>query len=70
MIDHLMKDPLECIYCHSKNKDKKWRSEWNEEHHYKCFICDTCGKKTHIKVDFHGSGHDSWDGLESKFDAT
>ncbi|MBW2970540.1 hypothetical protein KY320_00095 [Candidatus Woesearchaeota archaeon] len=66
MIDHLIKEVTECIYCHCKTKDKKWSSEWNEEHHYKTFICDRCKRKNHVKVDFHGSGHDSWDGIEKR----
>ncbi len=33
-------------------------SEWDSGHHYKSLIC-SCGKKRWVKVDFHGSGHDT-----------
>lgn len=63
---HLIKETVECIYCNKSNKEKEWFSEWNREHHYKCFVCSNCGKKNHIRVNFHGSGHDNWSDLERK----
>jgi superfamily II helicase len=52
-----------CLYC-SEAQNKKWFSEWNRDHHYKNFVCECCGKKNFVAVDFQGSGHDSWSGLE------
>ena len=49
----------QCIYCCSSLKSKKWRTEHEIEHHYKVAECD-CGKRIRIKVNYHGSGHDSW----------
>lgn len=51
-----------CIYCKRDIPSEKWESEWHAETHYKTLNCDCCGKKLHIKMDFHGSGHDEWTG--------
>ncbi len=48
-----------CIYCKTDVPMEKWESEFDSEGHYKTFTC-SCGKKLHIKMDFEGSGHDSW----------
>lgn len=58
---HIQGNDLEaiCPYCSTILKDKDWNSEFHIERHYKCHICD-CGKKICLKVNFHGSGHDSW----------
>ena len=58
---HIQGNDLEaiCPYCLTKLDKKDWISEFNIEHHYKFHICE-CGKKVWVKVDFHGSGHDSW----------
>ncbi len=58
-----------CLYCGSKLKGKTWTSEFETEHHYKTVACSGCGKKNRIKVDFHGSGHDHWDGNGFKIKA-
>ncbi|OGM01953.1 hypothetical protein A3K72_00090 [Candidatus Woesearchaeota archaeon RBG_13_36_6] len=63
---HLIKNTVECIYCGKNDLKKEWFSEWNAEHHYKCFLCPHCGKHNHIRVNFHGSGHDDASGLEKK----
>ncbi|MCK4521451.1 MAG: hypothetical protein KAU20_02670 [Nanoarchaeota archaeon] len=49
-----------CPYCKADLSNKEWNSEFHFEHHYKIHDCK-CGKKIIIKVNFHGSGHDSWD---------
>ena len=51
-----------CPYCKKEimpNHVHKWHSEFSGEKHYKSMICG-CGKHLRIKVDFHGSGQDSW----------
>jgi len=55
----------QCPYC-GKEFDKKaeWDSEFHLEMHYKSIKCE-CGKDNFIKVEFHGSGHDTWDGKPS-----
>ncbi|MBS1266773.1 MAG: hypothetical protein MAG795_00742 [Candidatus Woesearchaeota archaeon] len=67
MKDHLIKQNMECLYC-SEEAEKRWVSEWNCEHHYKSFCCKNCGKKNFVRVNFQGSGHDSW-GLEDKINS-
>lgn len=57
---YLKPEDYRCVYCGDEESERLWVSEWNCEHHYKSFICKKCGKKTYVKVDFHGSGHDSW----------
>lgn len=48
----------QCIYCaNSINGD--WKSEFDVERHYKTIVCE-CGYKTHVRVNFYGSGHDDW----------
>jgi len=49
-----------CRTCSNDLEDKPWKSEWDINHHYKTNICDKCGKKTWLKVDFLGSGDDDW----------
>lgn len=49
-----------CPYCGARLSD--WKSEFLEKFHYKICLCG-CGKKISIKVDFLGSGHDSWNGV-------
>jgi len=50
-----------CLYCKSDVPIDGWKSEWHSETHYKTTQCK-CGKDLHIKVNFEGSGHDSWNG--------
>ncbi|MBW3003589.1 hypothetical protein KY328_03310 [Candidatus Woesearchaeota archaeon] len=51
-----------CPYCGKDLEDVSgWRSEFHLEMHYKKIKC-SCGKENLVKVDFHGSGHDDWDG--------
>lgn len=50
-----------CIYCKSEVPVISWKSEWHFEAHYKTVLCK-CGKSLHMKVNFEGSGHDSWNG--------
>lgn len=54
-----------CIYCNEQLDSEKWSSVFAQIHHYKCVLCK-CGKENCVKVDFAGTGHDSWSGLERK----
>jgi hypothetical protein len=54
-----------CIYCKRDVPISGWTSEWHSETHYKNVVCK-CGKELHIKVNFEGSGHDSWNGKKFK----
>ena len=65
MVHHVIKDTINCVYCGS-NGDKKWFSEWNRDHHYKCFTCPECGKKNHVRVRYNSSGDDEGSDLEKK----
>lgn len=68
MVDTLFnRDNLkfQCYECRTDLKDNVWESEHDEQRHYKSTLCTCCGKKHSVKVDFLGSGHDSWDGTES-----
>jgi hypothetical protein len=62
---HLIKEidtKKTCLYCGDKLKGKKWNSEFETEFHYKTIVCSGCKSTNRVKVDFHGSGHDHWDG--------
>ena len=50
-----------CIYCGCDLSNKRWKSHFEGDLHYKIIVCK-CGKKNNVKVNFLGSGHDSWDG--------
>jgi len=50
-----------CIYCKKELPAKNWKSDFHLGMHYKTLTC-SCGKKLHIRVNFEGSGHDSWNG--------
>ena len=50
-----------CIYCGNDLNDKKWESSFEGDSHYKTLTCE-CGKNNRVRVNFLGSGHDSWDG--------
>jgi len=50
----------QCVYCGNGIKGKRWYSEHSLEHHYKSVDCE-CGKRIRIKMDFIGSGHDTWE---------
>ncbi len=54
-----------CIYCNEKLPPEKWGSVFAQVQHYKCVLC-RCGKENCVKMDFIGSGHDSWSGLEER----
>lgn len=54
-----------CIYCGEPLDSEKWSSVFAQVNHYKCVLCK-CGKENCVKVDFIGSGHDSWSGLEER----
>ncbi len=54
-----------CIYCSEKLEPEKWGSVFAQVQHYKCVLC-RCGRENCVRVDFIGSGHDSWSGLEKK----
>ncbi|MFH1638361.1 MAG: hypothetical protein ABIB71_08100 [Candidatus Woesearchaeota archaeon] len=64
MKDHLVTEitqRTQCIYCGNDMQNRKWESEFMRDLHYKSITCE-CGKRLRLKVHFHGSGHDSWDG--------
>jgi hypothetical protein len=48
-----------CMYCHRVLVSDDWRSHFSAQTHYKTMKCE-CGKLNKIKVDFVGSGHDTW----------
>ncbi len=48
-----------CPYCFTKQSNEGWRSSFSFEKHYKVKTCK-CGNEVRVKVDFFGSGHDSW----------
>ncbi len=52
-----------CIYCKKGVPVDRWKSDFHSGMHYKSLAC-SCGKELHIKVDFEGSGHDSWNGTK------
>lgn len=63
MKEHLMTETHQkvvCPYCSKDIRKEAWESRHDDEIHYKQMSCE-CGKKVWIRVDFHGSGHDSWD---------
>ena len=70
MIDHHLIKRIEkegnCIYCSEKLPDT-WESSFASQSHYKCVVC-TCGKNNCVRVNFQGTGHDTWSGLEKKIE--
>jgi len=69
---HLMCDnDLMCqCYCGKDLKDSKWDSQFFGEKHYKITKCG-CGREVMVKVQFSGSGHDTFNdekSLETKVD--
>ena len=62
MDDHLIRSKKIncCRLCNNDLENKPWISQWEGNQHYKVNICDNCGKKQWITVDFEGSGHDHW----------
>ncbi|MBN2567030.1 hypothetical protein JXB02_03015 [Candidatus Woesearchaeota archaeon] len=64
MVHHLIGERSakeQCIYCAKDLTLLPWRSDFHGEIHYKTLTCE-CGKEVRIRIGFHGSGHDSWDG--------
>ena len=60
----------QCLYCQQDLSENQWASEWlSEEVHYKIIQCD-CGKKDWVRVDFYGSGHDSFPNELSPLEST
>lgn len=49
-----------CRLCGNDLANQPWHSEWDGPQHYKTNLCNKCGKKTWVKVNFEGSGHDEW----------
>ena len=67
-MDHLIDNDffkIACPYCLKSNEDMEWKSEFEMEMHYKSSKCD-CGKELKFRVNFNGSGHDSFNGSEKK----
>jgi hypothetical protein len=58
-----------CPYCGRKTDASKWESLFDHSNfHYKTQDC-ICGRKVTVKVDFIGSGHDSWSkGLDMRIE--
>jgi DNA-directed RNA polymerase subunit RPC12/RpoP len=49
-----------CPYCGKNTAIKRWKSVFDASNmHYKECVC-SCGHRVTVKVDFMGSGHDSW----------
>jgi len=65
MNHHIIKEHQlhHCLYCATKLAPTDWKSEFYLEVHYKTCRC-ACGKSNRIRVNFFGSGHDSWSELE------
>lgn len=62
--EHIIKEidtKQRCVYCNKVMEKSIWHSSFHGEIHYKTTNC-VCGKESRIRVDFAGSGHDSWDG--------
>lgn len=55
-----------CVYCNRTLESNSWQSVFDGTLHYKTTKCK-CSKENRIKVDFAGSGHDSWDGTFNWF---
>ncbi len=62
MKEHFIKNPnlKKCLFCNNSLENKPWQSQWELNQHYKTHICEKCGKKNWVKVDFLGSGDDDW----------
>ncbi len=66
---HLIKEITSkesCIYCGTMLRGRRWNSEFENFLHYKTTKCPECSSDNRLKVDFQGSGHDTWDGLTLK----
>jgi len=62
--DHIIEETdtkRKCVYCNNRLEKNIWASIFEKELHYKTTRCK-CGKELRIRVNFCGSGHDSWDG--------
>ena len=67
MDHHLFREDnlkIQCYHCGKTLNSKTWNSEFHKEFHYKSTTCE-CGRQLSVKVDFIGSGHDSWDKTNS-----
>ncbi len=54
-----------CPYCKNNLEETfGWKSHFSGHQHYKGIKCN-CGKEVWLKVNFAGSGDDTWDGKES-----
>jgi hypothetical protein len=49
-----------CFIC-GRKLEPPWESAFDGDKHYKVKECD-CGYLHSIRIDFFGSGHDTWDG--------
>jgi hypothetical protein len=61
-VHHIMSEKdqkASCPYCGRCTQDHKWESQFHDNAHYKEQHCE-CGRKLSIKMDFMGTGHDSW----------
>ncbi len=62
MEEELFAEFKKCRRCGKELEEDKWISEWDNKddlnHHYKSLVCE-CGKKSWVKLDFCGSGHDN-----------
>ena len=62
MMDHLIDTSflkLSCFYCLKKSDEMDWKSEFENEIHYKLNNCE-CGKELRVRVPFYGSGDDNF----------
>lgn len=65
--DHIIEEistKQRCVYCNKALEKNTWHSAFQGELHYKTTRCE-CGKESRVRVNFAGSGHDSWDGTLS-----
>lgn len=62
MMDHLIDSNFlkhSCIYCLKSSEGIDWKSNFENEIHYKSGKCD-CGKELRLRMPFYGSGEDSF----------
>lgn len=64
MAHHLVSEVhqrFSCHYCLASLDKSSWHSLFDNTLHYKQTTCPGCSRTIHMRVNFHGSGHDWWD---------
>ncbi|MFH0979186.1 MAG: hypothetical protein V1837_07870 [Candidatus Woesearchaeota archaeon] len=62
MKEHLAREKHQketCLYCGRSMDQRQWNTMHHREVLYKVTHCE-CGKKAMIRMNFYGSGHDTW----------